>query len=560
MLIENANYGNFCFLVGGVMHSTFVQNHTMRKIFYLLILLLSLSDALTAQSVLIRGPYLNLGTSESMVVRWRTDVSEVGVVKYGTNPDQLDQTASDVTATRDHEVVIKDLQPATVYYYSVGTSTSDLTESDGSYYFKTSPVKGSKAPIRIWAIGDFGNGSQAQKDVRNSYIRHFEDVHTDIWMWLGDNAYGDGTDDEYQTKVFEVYPDELKRMVVWPTPGNHDYGDIDLLNRGPYYDIFTLPTRAEAGGEPSGLEAYYSFDYGNVHFISINSEFLLSIISNSTEFTQWLERDLAKNDLEWIVAFWHQPPYSKGTHDSDDFFSRMEMTRKHVNPILERAGCDLVLNGHSHGYERTYLINNHYGRSNTFSPTAHLIDGSNGNPDDGNTYIKRTDGPEANKGTVYLVSGSGGQKGSGNSSLDHPAMFMATESYHGSTIIDVEGNYMKVRFIDTTGSVIDQFAIQKQSGAATSSVSYDRLIRLNAYPNPFKSSFTVEFSLEKEERLSLEIKDLQGRVVERLVAGVYPAGVHKLQFTPQEGMSAGIYLIEVKSDDMLGAKRMLRME
>jgi acid phosphatase type 7 len=532
----------------------------MRKSFTLFILLFITVELLSAQSILIRGPYLNLGTSESMVVRWRTDLSEVGVVRYGTDPNQLDFSAADAGAKRDHEVVISDLQPATVYYYTIGTATSNLTQSDGSYYFKTSPEKGSKAPIRIWALGDFGNGSQAQKDVRNSYIRNYGDVHTDIWMWLGDNAYSDGTDEEYQKKVFEVYPEELRKMVVWPTPGNHDYGDIDIFNNGPYYDIFTLPTQGEAGGEPSGMEAYYSFDYGNIHFISINSEFLLSIISNSTEFTQWLERDLAQNEQDWVVAFWHQPPYTKGTHDSDDFFSRSEMTRKHVNPILERYGCDVVLSGHSHGYERTYLIKGHFGKSDSFNPATHLLNGSNGNPDDGNTYTKKTEGAAANQGTVYLVSGSGGQKGSGNSSLDHPAMFMATETYHGSTIIDVEDKYMHVRFIDTTGAVIDQFAIQKESGSATNVISYDRLIQLNAYPNPFQSTFTVEFSLEREEKLSLEIKDIQGRVVEKLEEGIYPAGVHKLEFTPGAGMSAGVYLIEVKAADKLGAKRMLRME
>ena len=40
---------------------------------------------------------------------------------------------------------------------------------------------------------------------------------------------------------------------------------------GTYYDIFTLPKFGEAGGVASGTEAYYSFDFGNIHFIVLDS-------------------------------------------------------------------------------------------------------------------------------------------------------------------------------------------------------------------------------------------------------------------------------------------------
>ena len=41
---------------------------------------------------------------------------------------------------------------------------------------------------------------------------------------------------------------------------------------GSYYDSFTLPTGGEAGGLASGTEAYYSFDYANVHFVCLDSQ------------------------------------------------------------------------------------------------------------------------------------------------------------------------------------------------------------------------------------------------------------------------------------------------
>ena len=69
------------------------------------------------------------------------------------------------------------------------------------------------------------------------------------WLMLGDNAYSDGTDAEYQDAVFDMYPSLLRQTVVWPTLGNHDghSADSDTLT-GPYYGIFTLPKSGVAGG------------------------------------------------------------------------------------------------------------------------------------------------------------------------------------------------------------------------------------------------------------------------------------------------------------------------
>src|SRR4029450_1136767 len=113
---------------------------------------------------------------------------------------------------------------------------------------------------------------------------------------------------------------------------------------GPYYDIFTLPRNAEAGGVASGTEAYYSFDYGNIHFICLDS--FDTPRSATGAMAQWLQRDLADTTQDGIIAFWHHPPYSKGSHDSDTQTPLIEM-RQNFLPILEAGGVDLVLSGHS---------------------------------------------------------------------------------------------------------------------------------------------------------------------------------------------------------------------
>ena len=92
----------------------------------------------------------------------------------------------------------------------------------------------------------------------------------------------------------------------------------------------------------------------------------------------WLEQDLAATAQDWIVAFWHHPPYSKGGHDSDVEVELLQM-RENAVPILDDYGVDLTLTGHSHSYERSFLIDGHYGDSATFSGSM-KIDGGDGAP------------------------------------------------------------------------------------------------------------------------------------------------------------------------------------
>ena len=202
---------------------------------------------------------------------------------------------------------------------------------------------------------------------------------------LGDNAYESGLDVEYQNAVFDMYPQTLRQSVLWPTLGNHDGAAANSsLQSGPYYDMFTLPKNAEAGGSASGTEAYYSFDYGNIHFICLES-FETSRAANSAMMT-WLANDLAATSQEWVVAYFHHPPYSKGSHDSDLDIEMREM-RQNALPILEAGGVDLVLTGHSHSYERSFLIDGHYGSSSTFTQSMKK-DGGSGREDGTGAYQK----------------------------------------------------------------------------------------------------------------------------------------------------------------------------
>jgi hypothetical protein len=272
---------------------------------------------------------------------------------------------------------------------------------------------------------------------------------------LGDNAYYEGTDAQYQLAVFDMYPRMLRQSVLWSTIGNHDaYADFPNYVNLPYFHIFTLPTNGEAGGVPSGTERYYSFNYANIHFVCLDS---MTVDRASTgPMAQWLQADLAANTSEWLIAFWHHPPYSKGSHDSDWELELVQM-RENVLPILESHGVDLVMCGHSHSYERSFLLNGHYGSSWTLAPEMFKDMGA-GRRDQSGAYHKATSGPAANEGAVYVVAGSSGWTSGG--SLDHPAMFISRNEM-GSLVIDVDGGTLEGKFLRETGAIDDYFTIIK---------------------------------------------------------------------------------------------------
>jgi hypothetical protein len=415
---------------------------------------------------IVRSPYLQQGTESSIIIRWATDAPVQGKVWYGTELSRLGATVAETTITSNHKVQLTGLAPDQKYYYAIGTLAGVRQGGTEDYFFITAPAKNLASeqvrPIRIWVVGDAGRGNDIAALVRDGYLKFTGNRHTDLWLMLGDNAYDTGTFDEYQRGVFDIYAEILSSSVLWTAIGNHDAGSANsLLQTGPYYELFTLPTQAEAGGVASGTAAYYSFDYGNIHFICLDSYGsdrapLTSPLVGGKEggvmFT-WLSRDVAASDKEWKIAFWHHPPYTKGSHDSDVEAELVEM-RERALPILEAAGVDLVLGGHSHSYERSYLINGHYGVSDSF--TAQMKrDGGSGREDESGVYHKPHRARHA--GTVYIVAGTSALA---DTVSPHPAMYTSL-SIPGSLVLDVHGNRLDAKFIDEFGEVKDYFTLKK---------------------------------------------------------------------------------------------------
>lgn len=546
----------------------------MKNTFTLLATFLLTGFGAMSQSI-VRGPYLQNPTKNRIKVMWRTDVATDSKVYYGTDMNNLSESAEDANSVTDHTVELSGLDPFTKYYYSVGTTTDVLSGPVEKHHFTTSPEPGTPQKVRIWAIGDFGKANSEEKDVMESYIAYNQDTLTNVWIWLGDNAYDSGLDEEYQTKVFDTtyYGKVMTYIPFMPCPGNHDYESIsppqstvDPNNHsGAYYDMVDVPTNGEAGGLASGKELYYSFDYGNVHFLSLNSE-LGSVINpshdwtgaslfggfNGSPFTDWLEDDLAANTRPWIIAYFHQPAHTAGSHNSADAWEAyMKAMRENINPILEDNGVDIIINGHSHVYERSYLMKGFYDVPSEWDSAQYVIDGSSGNDATGNAYIKNVTGPNPNQGTVYVVQGNSASK-TDDPPLDHPSMYFGhgCSTCIGSTIIEVEGKKLRSRYLTADGDILDDFTIYKPDLNVGIPETEPLFTGVQTYPNPFSDETRLSYSLEKKSQVTIELFDMAGKAIAILYQGNQNVGEHQLTIGGDKlKLANGAYMIKLSSED-----------
>ncbi len=466
----------------------------LRKVFTYLLILFSFfifgqeafGQAKDRPQLVDRGPYLQRMTPSSVIIKWWVSTADIAnnTIHYGTSPGSLSSSITDGSSTLrsvcgsrcddfyEFQVTLNSLSSDTRYYYAVGTSTTPSTEETANGTFKTFPASGAK-PTRIWAIGDAGTKDTQALKVQEVFQNYTQTRDPDVWIMLGNNAYSNGSNRDYGEGVFFMYPDFLRNVAVFPTLGERDDNNADSPSEsGTYYTIFDTPDNGQAGGVSSGTQAYYSYDYGNIHFVVLDSSD--TSLSNTGAMKNWLTNDLNANTKEWIIAYFHASPYSKGWDDSDSGTKEDNLRTRFVEE-LEDFGVDLVLTANSHAYERSFLIDGHYGTSGTFSPGTHIVDGGNGKsaplPRADGAYHKNLVGgqPTANSGTVYAVVGSSGIIQTNNTPLarsweevagplNHPAMQFSVNRL-GSMVIDVYENRLEAIFLNGFGDIADQFSI-----------------------------------------------------------------------------------------------------
>jgi hypothetical protein len=365
-------------------------------------------------------------------------------------------------------------------------------------YFTTRKPRGQKT--RFVAFGDNSCGEVSD----HAIAYHAYSAHPDFVMNTGDNVYSSGLDSEYARYFFPVYNAEpmgpqtgaplLRSVPYYSVIANHDVTGKDAQHRTvadfsrhpdalAYYTNWhyplngptpTQPTRAigDAGaiahftacaGPRFPNMANYAFDYGDAHFLCLDSN--VYVDPTDAALQAWIARDLDSTDAAWKFVVYHHPAFNVGFHHYREQHMRV------LAPLFERHGVDLVLSGHEHNYQRT--------RPLRFAPASdagakQINSGDRLVP--GTFTVDRTfDGRSVTKpdGILHIVTGAGGNhlydpenndtpeswRHPEDNNADYAARFLSDR--HSLTVIDMDRRALLLTQIDERGHEIDRCRITK---------------------------------------------------------------------------------------------------
>jgi predicted MPP superfamily phosphohydrolase len=309
------------------------------------------------------------------------------------------------------------------------SSTANIVlaqEADDSSITRTSIPTNTN--FRFAAAGDWG----CTEDTTNT-VNNILDKNPQLVLGLGDFSYEDSADCWFDT----IEPiDNIMKISI----GNHDVSELEK-----FMNHFGL------------TEQYYSFDYQNVHFISLATEEEYLDMSNAKAQEQLafvksdLEKASANPNIDWIIPFFHRIMYAESEGGIVDPFDHNLVDVYH--PIFEKYGVNLVLQGHAHTYERTYPLRFNY--EDMEEPIVTSKDLSN---------YRSTDG---------LVIATVGTGGAAPTRLYSPSELTAVQNtdLFGFLNVDVssDGTTLIGTFYDNNGEggIIDQFTITKSFSLPT---------------------------------------------------------------------------------------------
>ena len=337
-----------------------------------------------------RGPYVQGVTATSTMICW---VSEgTGVVEYGKTPE-LGCMAAGGRVGKRHAVALAGLDPGSAYHYRVASIGES---SAGSFH--TAPI-GEDPGFSFAVVGDSGSGGKGQLAVARLLRR----LEPDLILHTGDVVYPGGEERHYDRRFFTPYRDLIRDVPVFPVLGNHD---VRKGNGAAFLENFHPPL-----DNPGSTKRYYAFDWGDAHFVALDSELYYGDKGGSAEQQKaFLERDLASTEKRLKVAFLHRSPYGSSRHGGDD------KVRHDLEPLFARHKVNLVFAGHDHVYERTVPL----------------------------------------RGVTYVVSGGGGRRlyPAGNGRLT-----ACSRSAHHAVLGRVHGGRLSLEAVEPDGTVFDDFVL-----------------------------------------------------------------------------------------------------
>jgi len=268
--------------------------------------------------------------SHSIIIAWETSSEVDGVVEYGTT-QAYGSTASDFNWTTRHAVTLEDLNSHTTYRYRVKTRGQVLSDDRT---FKSAAGPG-QTSFTFVVIGDTHSGvfefPRRQREIDAMHRANVDTIAAiapGFFIHVGD-LVEEGSDLAGWNDFFAIEGNLMSRIAMFPTLGNHE------RNHQNYFDLFYLPHN----------ERWYSFDYGNAHFICLEIDGYGDPSPGGEQYL-WLQSDLANTDKTWRFVFFHFPAYNSGYYGSDPG------AQAYLVPLFQQYGVDVVFSGHQHNYQR----------------------------------------------------------------------------------------------------------------------------------------------------------------------------------------------------------------
>ena len=304
--------------------------------------------------------------STSRTIMWQSDSSEPdAVIEYRLvgSDDIKTLSATDTAFTDDgsttyiHEGTITDLTPNTKYEYRVGYSTDRR-----SNWYSLETAGAGEYEVLIYPDSQSGDYSGWEQVVKNSAKRN---PGTALYISMGDLV--DNGEQAYQ---WRTWLDSIKplseRIPLAPTLGNHEMYTLDWKMREPraYLSYFDVPNN----GNAIFNRRYYSYDYGDVHYVVLDTQLYESNHEDNHDThhpdlydvqVQWLRQDLASNMKKWTVVLMHRDPFQyafdrPGASRAAGFDEEGVL----FMPIFDEFHVDLVLSAHLHSYRNRGHVRN----------------------------------------------------------------------------------------------------------------------------------------------------------------------------------------------------------
>ena len=328
---------------------------------------------------LYKKPYSMSPTVNSIRILWQTaDNYSAGVVRYGTDADNLNLTASSDQGWFIpgegfvHIVELTGLQPFTRYYYQVGDGTRTFPDIHST---KTAPQRGQA--FRIFTMSDIHVNSCSNWQNMQTFICSLE---PDIAIFNGDFV-NEGNMRAWNSAFFTPGEPFLSRVPIMSSPGNHETGDPAFYRYSTFYDYFSQFNHGYSEDtikDPRG-EAYFTFPYGNAQIVVVDINGFPSdpdFMPGSLQY-HWLDSVLNASTTPWIFMFGHVGIYTSGYH------GQWSEEAKTLAPLLESYAAKgkhiIYFCGDDHSFEHLYKDGVHYvrpgcGRNSNYAQVTTIVD------------------------------------------------------------------------------------------------------------------------------------------------------------------------------------------